>query len=93
VPPTQSLVALEKGRLTLTCLKVSEAGTTAVVRLVNLSDRVGRDSLRFARKVRRYRPCTLEEAPAGAWTKPQAGRLDVEARPQQLVSLEIEWAD
>jgi len=93
LPPTRSLMALDKGHLTLTALKASEAGTTAVARLVNLSDRSARDSLRFARKVRRFRPCTLEETPAGAWQKPQDGRVDIEARPRQIVSLEIEWAD
>ncbi|MBN2582109.1 MAG: hypothetical protein JXL80_03510, partial [Planctomycetes bacterium] len=93
LPPTQSLMALEKGHLTLTSLKAADAGTTAVVRLVNLSERAVKDRLRFARKVKRFRPCTLEEAPAGAWQKPQGGWLGIEAKAKQIVSLEIEWTD
>jgi 2-O-(6-phospho-alpha-D-mannosyl)-D-glycerate hydrolase len=93
LPPSQSLMKLEKGTLTLSALKAADSRPTAVLRVVNLGTRAARDRVRFARKVKRFRECTLEEKPVGKWQKPQQDWIPLSAKAKQLVSIEIDWRD
>ena len=92
LPPSQSLMELQRGRLTVTALKRSESGRSAVLRAVNLGSRKAADRVRFARKVKRFRRVTLEEQPAGRWQRPERGWVSIQARAKEIVTLEIQWA-